>query len=1424
MTACFAMAGSLEAAGPGRGKRVVVLEEPEATDQSVSRILLREVIRQGFLMTARERFGAATRDEWLRETGGENGVEKKDESAGTFRIEVSFPAPDKVTVSIAESGRVNAQPWTETFEATPEEILETALARSTEWAREAKGAGPPGAFVVLLREAGYEPVSANAGAETQLPEQRLALDFVTLFGDLRGTHAALRANPESVPLLSRLARGYALLGSVTEIHWTTEHKNFKARSLLYAEAALARDPENAEALWSRALARGLCGLPHRAAEDLDRAKGKGAAAAPPWAEALDPYVRWNAPELERLAVAEKPLAGYFAFLAAELAGTDDERRAAANRCYQQTPDCLRAVAVLAEDEALGLRRALGPAQLQQFLNDFAEGISSVPHLPADLDKSIRGAAVRGDLSAALQQHVGLVGALRSPSARSDGSEPSLPSLATLAENLSFVHVMQRLTTEIDYLGVDTRETLKELGPLLENHPHQAFLLAFGSDPRTRKTALNEAVATLMKAPLSSVVYAYASHWGTRGLVPFEPLMKFIVRQQDEILPDLVLWEIRPATPFAEKLRRARHALQMAPKCPMAILRSIDFNWKEVESLADTWEKESPSAVVLERLSQQYDNRKFQNPAYAERSERILKLIVERYPSLEAYQSLAKAYQNRGKHDLWKETLDRALEQPAFGLEHAMISRDIAEWYMRKKEWEAAKPYALRAGQSYSAWGLLCAAECAEGLEEWNETEGFYKAVSQRYTDEWARWYFWCRRTGRGNATAALDWSTRHVSSLSPQQQRDQANLPVLYQLQGDLKQSLSVRPAAKASTDPDEALLSIVVLDQMKSSADRDKLVRMVLANGGDDGATSLCEQILRPAKGSSPPFSEDELRCCLTLGNSRYGSLTDRAWCIGRLLLTRNRKKEAVEWLTRAAGSPTTERGSCVLASAELIRLGVELPPRRDREMDDSFSAAWSALLNARGQMKVKKYESAEKYVKQGIEASPDFPPVWLIGGQVSRLQGRDAEALARFTELAKRTPKVPSALVWRARGYEGTGEIEKAIADYEAALAISPDDRLAHTGLAMIQATCGEARFRDAAAAMRHARAALKYGPGEDGEADAALAAAYAEAGDFAKAAETLSAALKAKRASDQPGMLEAQKLYEKREPLRRPVKKSEKPLRSSIDDERMKYGVRIATLREEIARTFADRERKATGPEKDGLAKSRARYESQYRIPSDFPVEFRQRHEASIQSVLAAYDGAIEAAAKQKLDPLAQQLSRERQEFVNGVQPTLILANVEPARIKALNNWFTRDGRGLTGQEIGGVIRFGGKVQKEAILVHPGSQDFSEVVIPVDGDWETFTCRVGVPEATDVPGTKLVGSNLTFEILVGDTSVWKSQPSREIDKLQTCRIAFPKASQIVLRVHCAQEYWFARAVWLEPRLTALCFPPAEPESGGSRDRRGE
>lgn len=48
--------------------------------------------------------------------------------------------------------------------------------------------------------------------------------------------------------------------------------------------------------------------------------------------------------------------------------------------------------------------------------------------------------------------------------------------------------------------------------------------------------------------------------------------------------------------------------------------------------------------------------------------------------------------------------------------------DIARHFMGRKEWDKARPYADAAAQTYAGWAMLCAAECYEGLEDWDKAE------------------------------------------------------------------------------------------------------------------------------------------------------------------------------------------------------------------------------------------------------------------------------------------------------------------------------------------------------------------------------------------------------------------------------------------------------------------------------------------------------------------------------------------------------------------------------------------------------------------------------------------------------------------------------------------------------------------------------
>ena len=81
---------------------------------------------------------------------------------------------------------------------------------------------------------------------------------------------------------------------------------------------------------------------------------------------------------------------------------------------------------------------------------------------------------------------------------------------------------------------------------------------------------------------------------------------------------------------------------------------------------------------------------------------------------------------------------------------------------------------------------------------------------------------------------------------------------------------------------------------------------------------------------------------------------------------------------------------------------------------------------------------------------------------------------------------------------------QYDKQIADYREAIRVAPDDSTAHNNLAWILATCPDEKYRSGKEAVDQADKAVELTNNKQGEFIDTLASAYAEAGDFDKAAE--------------------------------------------------------------------------------------------------------------------------------------------------------------------------------------------------------------------------------------------------------------------------------------------------------------------------------
>jgi tetratricopeptide (TPR) repeat protein len=89
-----------------------------------------------------------------------------------------------------------------------------------------------------------------------------------------------------------------------------------------------------------------------------------------------------------------------------------------------------------------------------------------------------------------------------------------------------------------------------------------------------------------------------------------------------------------------------------------------------------------------------------------------------------------------------------------------------------------------------------------------------------------------------------------------------------------------------------------------------------------------------------------------------------------------------------------------------------------------------------------------------------------------------------------------------FRADCYIGNGEYEKAIADYQTVVRGEPKNALAHVKIAWLLSTCPKHSIRDAKKAIDYAKEACELGNWKGSAALSALAAAYAEAGNFPEA----------------------------------------------------------------------------------------------------------------------------------------------------------------------------------------------------------------------------------------------------------------------------------------------------------------------------------
>jgi tetratricopeptide (TPR) repeat protein len=156
--------------------------------------------------------------------------------------------------------------------------------------------------------------------------------------------------------------------------------------------------------------------------------------------------------------------------------------------------------------------------------------------------------------------------------------------------------------------------------------------------------------------------------------------------------------------------------------------------------------------------------------------------------------------------------------------------------------------------------------------------------------------------------------------------------------------------------------------------------------------------------------------------------------------------------------------------------------------------------------------YDKAVAECTEAIRLDPKNDLPYLNRGSAYSLKGEHDKAVADFDQAIRLNPTNGAPYSNRAAAYAAKGYYGEAIKGFEQAIKIEPTRGDTYGHLADLLATCPKAELRDGKRAVGLATKACELTKWNDTISLSALAAAYAEVGDFKKAVEWQRKAMKA------------------------------------------------------------------------------------------------------------------------------------------------------------------------------------------------------------------------------------------------------------------------------------------------------------------------
>jgi tetratricopeptide (TPR) repeat protein len=791
-------------------------------DGAMQNRLCREIARQAVLVAAREELQLPTRDETLQEPFPEATATQPPPLSLELRIKRSGP----YTIRLLGDGEKLI--W-----ETKGELANSAKTRCFELTEQLTKQLPD--MAVKLRDAGFagEPAKLDE-SRAPTPEMKRLLremSFVSQFGAVRLAHQAIAEKGPSLALYGVLVRGYANLSLLTEHYMSSQPEAFAARSLLYAERMMQLSGGSTLARWHRAYALAIVGIQGVALDELealeklasDASNGDAKAAnsskkaddqPPSWAKLVGPYCRFEREEVARIGLEEKSLSELAALLRWQIyrcyyhgRWTYDK----GNEIVAACPEIFGVYHIQSSVSALVTSRTGaygGPVALATYVPRRVGRLSGLPKVVAEL-AIVEQPGVMSRLfgqqptERAFSERPANIAAALADATQTDPTDGNLSwsVLAGLINDEELVEIANFLHVSLNAVESSLAEYMSQFEPLIKNHRYAPFIRSYSYKYAQQPEEYMASLADLkIVDPRGNMRWMFRQAWASNvaaGDLTGRVLSWRSVPQFDETLSGVLesayvvghdWWsQLKP-----ENRRMLADALlEVSPKSPNAFRMQIELADDADKGQLAKWEAEAPDdPITWMDLGQRYYRLKEFDAAA-----RCYKRSIDLSPSYDATVGLATAYKEGGKPELWQPTLEAYLKVEDLGLTHAQIHQLIANELIAKRDFQGAKPHAVAAGQTWSAWGLQLASEVCEGLQEWEQSEQWIAEATRNYPTyrSGMDWYFWCCRTGRGDLEAARSYAAKCVEMVPAQQSAYAEHYAgAFWILEGDLQKALDV--------------------------------------------------------------------------------------------------------------------------------------------------------------------------------------------------------------------------------------------------------------------------------------------------------------------------------------------------------------------------------------------------------------------------------------------------------------------------------------------------------------------------------------------------------------------------------------------------------------------------------------------------------